>query len=1110
MTLEELLYLPPYLISLLLSFGIFIYAWLHRRVRGARAYTWFMAGQTLSIFGFIMELISPNLEIKIVWDKFQWLTQAMVIVAYLAFAIQFTEHKLRHPGATWGILIAFPLIFNILVVTDGFHHLIYPDPHLNAAQPFSELEYSFTAVVYIYSLYVYGATFYGIGLLVRRAVQPFNVHRVQFAVIAVGFLIPVALSIFALFDIKITPQRDSTPFTFAMGNLIVAWGLFRYRVFDIAPIARERVMENMADPVIVLDAGNRVVDINQAALSRIGRKGSEVIGQPNDEIFSEWGDLVEKFADVEEGSVSISVEIQGGAHQFEVSVSPIFDRQRQLIGRVFVAHDVTRIKYLEEGYRLLAGELEQRVKERTDELRQTAERYRALFEQTNDAIFILDLQGRHLDANRRAADMLGYTHEEIMGLSFRETSAEITKSEQVLERLLRGEHIPVYERTFRKKGGELIPVEINLELVRGLDGAPLHIQSAVRDISERKRAEEALRHSAEQYRAVVENQTEFIVRWRDDGIRTFVNEAYCRYFGLTPEQALSVSFMTQVAEEDRPALEARIARLRSGVVNSETEIHRVIKPDGSIGWQEWTDQAIHDETGRIVEFQSVGRDVSERKLAEEMILKQFSFDTLMTRLLTDFVTCSHNQVDTSIENALKEIAKFFEGDYADILLVSDDKRSWISTHHWIAPGLEHDVRPTARIPIGTLKWSEGKLLRGESIRIHSLDDYPPEAHRERQFGEEEGAKSLVSVPIRGRGESVYGVMDIVSYNRHIKWSDSDITHLRIVGDAIANTLERARAETALRKSEERFSKAFQSAPVIITIAKVDDGRLMDVNRTFEEFVGYKREEAIGKTTTELGLWENPSEREQLLPLFLANGEIRNREIQFRTRDGRSITGLVSAELIELNGIQCNLAVIEDITERKLAEKNLEEAYESTLEGWARALELRDKETEGHSRRVTETTLAVARAMGVPEDELVHVRRGAILHDIGKMGIPDEILRKPGKLTSEERRIVKEHPNTARKLLSHIPFLKKALEIPYCHHEKWDGTGYPQGLKGEEIPLSARIFAVADVWDALSSDRPYRQAWKTEKVIEYLRSQSGRYFDPVIVNTFLALVEKGGI
>jgi diguanylate cyclase (GGDEF)-like protein/PAS domain S-box-containing protein len=178
------------------------------------------------------------------------------------------------------------------------------------------------------------------------------------------------------------------------------------------------------------------------------------------------------------------------------------------------------------------------------------------------------------------------------------------------------------------------------------------------------------------------------------------------------------------------------------------------------------------------------------------------------------------------------------------------------------------------------------------------------------------------------------------------------------------------------------------------------------------------------------------------------------------------------------------------------------AYDATIEGWSRALDLRDQETEGHSRRVTLMTLRLARAMGVPEARLVHIRRGALLHDIGKMGIPDRILHKPGPLSEEEWRIMRRHPVYAREMLQPVEFLGPALEIPFCHHEHWDGTGYPRGLEGGEIPLEARIFAVVDVWDALRSDRPYRPAWSESRVCEHLRSLAGSHLDPAVVDVFL--------
>lgn len=196
-----------------------------------------------------------------------------------------------------------------------------------------------------------------------------------------------------------------------------------------------------------------------------------------------------------------------------------------------------------------------------------------------------------------------------------------------------------------------------------------------------------------------------------------------------------------------------------------------------------------------------------------------------------------------------------------------------------------------------------------------------------------------------------------------------------------------------------------------------------------------------------------------------------------------------------------------LTELRRSNEQLFKAYDSTIEGWSHALDLRDKETEGHTLRVTEMTLKLSRAAGIYEKELVHVRRGALLHDIGKMGVPDQILLKPGALTDEEWVIMRKHTTFAFELLSPIEYLRPALDIPYCHHEKWDGSGYPRGLKGEQIPLVARLFAVIDVWDALLSDRPYRQGWSKDKVIEHIKSLSGTHFDPKAVDLFLQLINE---
>jgi putative nucleotidyltransferase with HDIG domain len=189
--------------------------------------------------------------------------------------------------------------------------------------------------------------------------------------------------------------------------------------------------------------------------------------------------------------------------------------------------------------------------------------------------------------------------------------------------------------------------------------------------------------------------------------------------------------------------------------------------------------------------------------------------------------------------------------------------------------------------------------------------------------------------------------------------------------------------------------------------------------------------------------------------------------------------------------------------------HLRESYDLTLQGWARALEYRDGETAGHTQRVMELSVALARGLGLNAEEIRALQRGAYLHDIGKMAIPDKILLKPGPLNDDEWKIMKQHPVRSREFIAEIPFLKPAIQVAYYHHERWDGSGYPEGLRAEQIPLAARIFTVIDNWDALNSDRPYRKAWPREKVIAYLRENAGSIFDPQVVDTFLGILKEEG-
>jgi PAS domain S-box-containing protein len=324
--------------------------------------------------------------------------------------------------------------------------------------------------------------------------------------------------------------------------------------------------------------------------------------------------------------------------------------------------------------------------------------------------------------------------------------------------------------------------------------------------------------------------------------------------------------------------------------------------------------------------------------------------------------------------------------------------------------------------------------------------------------------------------------------------------------------ESVRAEIALRKSEEKFSKAFITSPDSININRLHDGMYIDINLGFTRLTGYEREEVVGKSSLELNIWADPADRARLVQELRRCGEVENLEARFRFKDGTVKTGLMSARLLEINDEMCILSFTRDISERlqaeqalRLAHIQLAEAYAATLEGWVRALELREHETADHSRRVVDLTLKMARHLGIEGEELEYIQRGALLHDIGKIGVPDSILLKPGPLTPEEWAIMRFHPTNAYELMAAIPFLMPSVDIPYCHHEHWNGQGYPRGIVGEAIPLAARIFAIVDVYDALLSDRPYRPAWPRESVLAYLRERRGQQFDPNLIDTFLELV-----
>jgi PAS domain S-box-containing protein len=321
--------------------------------------------------------------------------------------------------------------------------------------------------------------------------------------------------------------------------------------------------------------------------------------------------------------------------------------------------------------------------------------------------------------------------------------------------------------------------------------------------------------------------------------------------------------------------------------------------------------------------------------------------------------------------------------------------------------------------------------------------------------------------------------------------------------AVERALQQKKLRDEKRATEEFFLSLVQNLSDVIAVHKADTTMTYE-SPSASKILGYEPGFFIGKSPID---FIHPEDQSRVRAAFdniiaLREGEFRI-EFRFKHANGEYIyLETVSTNLLfnpSVNGI---VVTSRDITERKRAQQELVAAYEATIEGWSRALDLRDKETEGHTQRVTDVTLRMARALDISEEELIHIQRGALLHDIGKMGVPDNILLKPGPLTEEEWTQMRRHPDYAYQMLHPIEYLWPALDIPYAHHERWDGTGYPRGLKGEEIPLSARIFAIIDVWDALCSDRPYRRAVPEAQVLQYIKEHAGTHFDPRLVDAFL--------
>jgi PAS domain S-box-containing protein len=578
------------------------------------------------------------------------------------------------------------------------------------------------------------------------------------------------------------------------------------------------------------------------------------------------------------------------------------------------------------------------------------------------------------------------------------------------------------------------------------------------------REQARLKASEEQYRDLVEHSQDLICTHDLEGQILSVNAAASRMLGYPIEHLLNMNLRDVLLPENRGRFDDYLKTITEQGVASG--LMSVRTRSGEVRIWEYNNNLRVEGVERPI-VRGMARDVTERRRAEATMKRQL--DELLALHGVAMSSIYATSEDELIELVTQTIGESFYPDNFGLLLL--DAAQNILRPHPSYRGLT--VERKVAIPM-----SQGVTGQVASTgQPRRLGDVSREAA---YVPVTAGVASELCVPIK-MGERVIGVINAES-KRADFFSDEDERLLITIAGQLATAIQQLRLNVETRRrlveleAVNRISTALRTA------------------RTIDEMLPCLLDEALAVVGAEAGsLYTYDAEHDEIrkLEIFHRLPLHPNQDwLNFlETLAGQAAIAIDNAELF------ANL-------QRSNAELGM--AYEATIEGWSKALDLRDKETEGHTQRVTELTMRLARRFGMSDTELLHMRRGALLHDIGKMGVADSILLKPGSFTDEERAIMQQHPTYAYDLLSPIVYLRPALDIPYCHHEKWDGSGYPQGLKGAQIPLAARIFAVIDVWDALTSDRPYRLAWTPEQALTYLKEQSGKHFDPQVVEAFLAL------
>jgi PAS domain S-box-containing protein/putative nucleotidyltransferase with HDIG domain len=857
-----------------------------------------------------------------------------------------------------------------------------------------------------------------------------------------------------------------------------------------------RLFEAAQDGILILDAKTgAITDVNPFLIKMLGYSRAEFVEKQLWEVGA--------FKDIEASKDAF--EVLQDREYIRYENLPLKTKDGRLIQVEFVSNVylVGEEKVIQCNIRDITGH--RRI---IAALQENEKKYHDLINQNPDGYFIIELSGNILTANKAMCKELEFSEEEFLSMNIWDIIPEqyLYQYKERLTKVLKGESLKeATEYMVRGKDGGIHYVEV-LSAPRYSGQNIIGFQGVARDITARKRAEEALQESEAKFRRLVAHlPTVVYVNAVGDASSTlYISPQITALVGYTPQEWLDDPklWSKTVHPEDRQEVLKQAALTDQNNKPFDME-YRMIARDGRLVWVHDEVILVNDLEGKPQFWQGIMLDITDRKLAEHTLLEK---DRLLSEaqrighmgswsydLLTDTLQYSdemYRLLDTSPQELQHRRTGFLSLTYAsDQPVVA----SWMEEIRAGRQVKELDFRLFRKN--GELRYFQGRgKVQFDSAGkpayfIGTVQDVSERKLAEIQIHQQ--IQRLIALSKIDQAIISTGNLDIMLETV----LPQVITQLQV--DAADLLLQHPNSEMLDYVAGQGFrTQAAQTAQV--PVGKSAAGRVVKERRLIK--IENLQEQSDGSRLSER------LDGEGFVSYFgvplITNGKVKGvLEVFHRT------SLYPYAEWVDfLHTLAGQVAVAVEnaslFANLEKSNRELSEAYDTTIEGWSRALDLRDRETEGHTLRVTELTMTLARKFNFTDIQMLYIRWGALLHDIGKMGIPDSILLSPSKLSAEDWTIMRKHPQYAHDLLRPIAFLTPALDIPYCHHEKWDGTGYPFGLRGEEIPLQARIFAVVDVWDALCSDRPYRVAWPEEKVREHIHALSGTHFDPQVVDVFM--------